>query len=272
MFKFFLKKNFCDGWDNFFFLTFSNLVTIVLLVASFFAIKYSAAVNPYLPNLTVILCSGVLMINLFAWGANAAQIADFCSGSFGMFFSAVKSVWKIGFAFGVMVSAAILIARYAISYYISLYFSSGSYLGLALTAFLGWFMVISAIALQWFIPLYFLQGNNGFKKCLKKSFIIFYDNVGFSVEVFIYNIVLFGFSCLFFMLMPGLNGIVLSSTNALRLRLYKYDWIEKMVEKEPDFEKDRDRRNEVPWDELIAEDKESLGPRNFKSFLFPWRS
>ena len=36
-------------------------------------------------------------------------------------------------------------------------------------------------------------------------------------------------------------------------------------------EKDRDRRNDVPWDELIADDKESLGPRNWKSFVFPWK-
>lgn len=271
MFKFFLKKNFCDGWDNFFFLIVSNIIMIALLVGSFLAVRYSAEINPYLPNLAIVLVSGIVMTALFAWGANAAKLADFCSGSFGLFFSAVKSVWKIGFAFGVTVSASLLIARYAISYYIQLYLSSGSYIGLVLTALLGWFVLISMIALQWFIPLYFLQGNNGFKKCLKKSFIIFYDNVAFSVEVFIYNIVLFGLSCVFFMLMPGLCGILLSSTNALRLRLYKYDWIEKMVEKEPDFEKDRDRRNEVPWDELIADDKESLGSRNWKSFLFPWK-
>ena len=73
------------------------------------------------------------------------------------------------------------------------------------------------------------------------------------------------------MIIPGLNGILLSSTNALRLRLYKYDWIEKMSENDPDFEKNRDKRNEVPWDELLAEDKESLGPRKLSSFLFPWK-
>ncbi|MBR1721433.1 MAG: hypothetical protein IJ727_02940 [Treponema sp.] len=271
MFKFFLKKNFCDGWDNFFFLVVSNIMTIVLLVASYVAISAAGEINPYLPNLAIVLCSGIVMIFIFAWGANAAKLADFCSGSFGLWFSAIRSVWKIGFAFGFMVSSVILIARFAISYYISLYVSSGNYLGLLLTALLGWFVLISAIALQWFIPLYFLQGNNGFKKCLKKSFIIFYDNVGFSVEIFIYNVGLFVLSCVFFMLMPGLNGILLSATNALRLRLYKYDWIEKMAESDPEFENNRDKRNEVPWDELLKDDKESLGPRNIKSFIFPWR-
>ena len=120
MILFLLKKNFCDGWDNFFFLIVSNIIMIALLVGSFLAVRSSAEINPYLPNLTLVVFSGIVMTALFAWGANAAKLADFCSGSFGLFFSAIKSVWKIGFAFGVMLSAGLLIARYAISYYVSL--------------------------------------------------------------------------------------------------------------------------------------------------------
>ena len=271
MFKFFLKKNFCDGWDNFFFLILSNVITLAVLVGSFFALSYSGVASPYLPNLVFILCSGVLMIDLFAWGANAAKIADFRDSTFSVFFMTLKSVWKIGFAFGAFVAFVLLLARFAISYYLTLYFRDGNFIGLLVTAALGWFLLVCVIALQWFVPLYFLQENNGFAKCLKKSFIIFYDNVFFSIEVFLYNIVLFLFSCFLLMLAPGLNGITLSSTNALRLRLYKYDWIEKMAETDPSFENDRDRRNEVPWDELLAEDKESLGPRKLSSFIFPWK-
>lgn len=271
MFTFFLKKNFCDGWDNFFFLVMSNAITIILLVGSYFAFTSAGDINPYLPNLAFVICFGILMVNLFAWGANAAKIADFCSPSFGVYISSLKSVWKIGFLFGAFVAAVLIIARFALSYYISMYFTKDSLVGLLLTAALGWFLLVSVIALQWFIPLYFLQGNNGFKKCLKKSFIIFYDNIFFSVEVFIYNILIFVLSCAFFMIIPGLNGILLSSTNALRLRLYKYDWIEKMSETDPDFENNREKRNEVPWEELIADDRESLGPRKLLSFVFPWK-
>ena len=257
MFKFFLKKNFCDGWDNFFFLILSNVVTIALLVGSFFAISYSASVHPMLPNCAFILCSGILMVSLFAWGANAAKIADFRAPSFSLFFTALKSVWKIGFAFGAFIALGLLLARFAVAYYLRLYFTDGNLVGLIVTAALGWFLLVSAISLQWFVPLYFLQENNGFSKCLKKSFIIFYDNVGFSIEVFFVNLVIFVLSCITFMLIPGLNGITLSSMNALRLRLYKYDWIEKMTESDPDFENNRDKRNEVPWEELLADDVES---------------
>ncbi len=271
MFGFYFKKNFADGWDNFFFLVLSNAVTILLLVGSYFALKAVDSFGPYAFLLAFILCMGILSVSLFAWGANAAKIADFRAPSFGVFFSALKSVWRIGLTFGVMVAVVLILVRFAVAYYLGMYFNDGSLLGLIITAALGWFVFVSAIALQYFIPLYFLQENNGFKKCLKKSFLIFYDNVAFSIELFFVNLLLFILSCVTFMIIPGLNGILLSSTNALRLRLYKYDWIEKMSETDPDFEKNRDKRNEVPWDELLAEDKESLGPRKLSSFIFPWK-
>lgn len=271
MFKFYLKKNFADGWDNFFFLVASNAVTILILVFSYFLLKATYSLHPYFLLGGFVIFSGVLSLSLFAWGANAAKIADFRSPSFGVFFSALKSVWKIGLSFGIFVSVALLLARVAVSYYLSAYFRDGNLIGLIVTAVLGWFLLVSAIALQWFIPLYFLQESNGFSKCLKKSFIIFYDNVGFSIKVFFVNILLFALSCVTFMIVPGLNGILLSSTNALRLRLYKYDWIEKMNDENPGFENDREKRSEVPWEELLAEDKESLGERKLSSFIFPWK-
>ena len=271
MFTFFLKKNFCDGWDNFFFLVLSNAVTILLLVGSVFALKTAFSVNPYLPLIVFVLCVALLFVQIFAWGANAAKIADFREGTFGVFFSALKSTWKIGFSFGAIIAIVLILVRFAVAYYLSMYFKDGNLIGLLITAALGWFILVSAIALQWFIPLYYLQENNGFKKCLNKSYIIFYDNVFFSIEVFFYNIILFVLSCVTFMILPGLNGISLSSMNALRLRLYKYDWIEKMTETDPDFEKNRDKREEVPWEELLAEDKESLGERKLSSFIFPWK-
>ena len=141
MFKFFLKKNFCDGWDNFFFLVLSNAVNIALLVGSFFAISYSASVHPLLPNATVIVCSGILMTSIFAWGANAAKIADFREATFSIFFTSLKQVWKIGFAFGAFIALGLLLARFAVAYYLRLYFMDGKLVGLIVTAALGWFLL-----------------------------------------------------------------------------------------------------------------------------------
>ena len=271
MFRFFLKKNFADGWDNLFFLLMQNVFPLVFLALSLVAMKYSFQTNVFLPYIVFVACSGLFSVLAFSCGMNAAKIANYDSPTIALFFKSLKHVWKIGFAFGAALAVATILIRFGIAYYLVLFLGEGRKIGLLFTAILGWFSLICLVALQWFIPLYFLQDNNNFSKCLKKSFIVFFDNPGFSVGVFLYNIFLLIVSCLLFLLVPGVGGIVLSSTNALRLRLYKYDWIEKMNEKEPGFENDRDRRSEVPWDELLAEDRETLGPRKLGSFIFPWK-
>ncbi len=267
MFKFFFKKNFCDGWDNFFFIVLSNLIPIALTIGAFFAVKFTSAVNQYLPNVTVALCFAVITLSVFSWGANAAALADFETPTFSNYFSTLKYVWKIGLLYGLFLAVAMFILRVAVAYYLSFYLKNGGYLYLIITALLCWFAIICVLALQWFIPLYFLQDDNGFIKCLKKSFIIFFDNAGFSVEVFLLNVLILALTFITVGIFPGVNGVLLSCTNALRLRLYKYDWLEE----HPEFLTDRDKRSEVPWDELLADDMESLGERKLSSFIFPWK-
>lgn len=271
MFRFFFKKNFADGWDNLFFLILSNVITVAFAAGSGFVVLKALTVNNLIGSALFVVCSGIVSIIVFAFGAVAAKVADFRAASFSVFLKAIKHVLAIGFLSGALFALFLLIVRFGTAYYFSSYLKDGNKISLLFTAVLAWFTLICIIALQWFIPLYYLQDSNDFIKCLKKSFIIFFDNAGFSVQIFLYNIFLFAFTCLTVGLVPGINGITLSCMNALRLRLYKYDWIEEMSEKDPDFINDRDKRNEVPWDELLAEDKESLGPRKLSSFLFPWK-
>ncbi len=267
MFNFFLKKNFCDGWDNLFMLLLLNLIFIAAGVACYFGVSLSISINPLLPNLAFPIFAGLFSILIFAWGANARKIADFNTPSFSLFFRTIPAVWKTAFAFGFLFAAFLLLAGHGIVFYFHQYLASGSYVSLILGAVLAWFSIVSLIALQWFIPLYFLQEENTFQKALKKSFIIFFDNAGFSIAVFLYNLLLFAMSIVTFGIMPGITGIFLSPMNALRLRLYKYDWLEE----HPEALNDRDKREEVPWGDLIAEDKESLGERKLASFIFPWK-
>ncbi len=263
MFKFFLKKNFADGWDNLFFLILMNAFSILLVLAVWFLFPIFSKIHPALPTLSLIAFSSILATLIFAYGAVSAKIANFDAGEISIFFRAFLYVWKISIPFGALLSILVLFVRFGIIYYLSL----GGVIGTIAVGLLGWFMLIVSISLQWFVPLYFLQRGNNFKKCLKKSFIIFFDNPAFSFGVFLYNIVLFAFSCALFLIAPGFAGVTLSSTNALRLRLYKYDWLEE----NPELQNDRDKRADVPWDELLAEDKETLGPRKLSSFIFPWK-
>ena len=99
MFGFFLKKNFCDVWDNLFYLILTNVLPVAIGVGSYFAISASAAINPYLPNAVFVLCAGVLMSVLFAWGANARKIADFNSPKWSLFLASLKKCFLTGFIF-----------------------------------------------------------------------------------------------------------------------------------------------------------------------------
>lgn len=270
MFTFFLKKNVCDGWDNLFSILITNIFSIVLGVGGIFAAATVTAINQLLGVLVIAFCSGLFMIPIFAWGANARKIADFNTPSFSVFFRTMAVVWKTAFAYGAMISLAAVAVLVGLRYYMHM-FADGNLFGLLLAAVLFWFMLISVFSLQWFIPFYFLQEENTFVKCLKKSFIVFFDNPLFSIAIFVHNVILFAFSIMLFFFVPGTSGITLACTNALRLRLYKYDWLEEMENKNPDFAKTRSRRVRVPWNELLAEDKELLGPRKLRSFLFPWK-
>lgn len=59
--------------------------------------------------------------------------------------------------------------------------------------------------------------------------------------------------------------MAITTSGALKLRLYKYDW----YEVNPGMTKEQ--RRDVPWQELIEKDKRILGPRKWKSFIFPWK-
>ena len=107
--------------------------------------------------------------------------------------------------------------------------------------------------------------NNDLKKSIKKSFIIFFDNPGFSLFMFLYTIFLVVLSIALFMIAPSFCGIVLAHTNGLRLRLYKYDWLETHPDASPAEKK------HIPWQELVAEDRDNVGPRTLKNFIFPWK-
>ncbi|MCR5724992.1 MAG: hypothetical protein K6G80_07900 [Treponema sp.] len=270
MFQFFFKKNFCDGWDNLFMLIVTNLFSIALGLGGAFLFAISLATHQIVSVLVLMACTGVLMIPIFAWGANARKIADFNTPTYATFFRTITVVWKAAFLFGALFSLLLVVVSIGIRYYLQL-FASGRLFGLLFAALLFWFLFICLLALQWFIPFYFLQEENTFIKCLKKSFIIFFDNPGFTFVLFLHNVLLLAVSVMLFFFVPGTSGIVLAQTNALRLRLYKYDWLEEMEAKEPGFSASRDKRAEVPWNELLAEDKEMLGPRGLKSFIFPWK-
>ena len=261
MFGFFIKKTFFDGWDNLFNLVVVNIVCLLsaLLLGGLIAIFYSF---PLILSVLILLTCVVFAVFSVAYGNVAADIANFKGVHIGDFFKAIPSSFKDGSLFGLVCGFLGIISLVAMRYYIQ---EIHSIIGFLLAAFLFWIDVVIFLSFQWFVAIRSLM-HNDFRKCLKKCFLIFFDNTGFSILMGIYTLICFllSFFCVGFV--PSLSGIVLAQTNALRLRLYKYDYLEQHPELETPAQ-----RKKIPWEELIYDDREALGPHKLKQMFFPWK-
>ena len=247
MYGFILKKNFCDAWDNLLSVVITNILFLftglgIVLLSSFFTNKCSENITDvvfYSVQMGILLLGLiVLCIIAFAYGEIAAKIADFKGIAILDFFKAVPGVIKDAVLFAIL---------------------------LLVGAMLFWIDIFIVLSLQWFIPLRSTM-HNKFGKTLKKCFIIFFDNTGYSILLALNNLVMVALSVLLIGLTPSIAGIAIAKQNALRIRLYKYDYLEE----HPELKTKKERR-QIPWEELIYEDRETLGPRKLRSFLFPWK-
>ncbi len=261
MFGFLLKKNFCDGWDNLFSLVIVNIAVLFSGIGFLYLFKL-ANNSDLLIYLIFVLACIYFSIFAFAYGELAGKIANFEGIHILDFFKTIPSVLLDACLYGILVALISIISIVAFDYY---FIQLQSLTGLFLGAMIMWVDVFLALSLMWFIPIRSLM-HNDFKKCLKKCFIISFDNTGFTIAMGLYNLVMIVLSVVFIGFFPSMAGILIANTNALRLRLYKYDYLED----HPELQTKRQRR-QIPWEELIYEDREALGPRKFKSFFMPWK-
>lgn len=262
MIGFIIKKNFYDGWDNLFGVVIANVIFLFAGIGLIFLNAFSR-INLGLEALAFVFSCIVLSIIAFAYGDTAAQIAEYNGTSILDFFKAIPGVLKDAALFGVMIALIIIVSAVGLDYY---FLQRQSLITAFLGALLLWVDIFILFSLQWFIPIRSLMHNN-FRKCLKKSFIIFFDNTGFSVAMGLYNFVLMILSVVCVGFFPSMAGISISCTNALRLRLYKYDYLEE----HPELTTKKERK-QIPWEELLYEDKEITGTRTLRDFLFPWKA
>ncbi|MGL4987337.1 MAG: hypothetical protein ACRC5H_09420 [Treponemataceae bacterium] len=273
MLKFLLKKNFYEVWDNLLFFVLSNFFFILLGIGSFFLLSF-ASIQPVFLILSLFILIPLSMIFICSVNKVTADLSNYKSISIKNLFKNILLVWKFAILFGLFLSVLVVLLFIGIHFYLSL----GNFMGLFLSGVLFWFSVIFILAFQWTLPVY-AQLDNGFKKSIKKSFILLFDNMWFSIYLFLNNVIFFIFLLLvsinypffsglliLFLLIPGLTGLLLSVNNALKLRLYKYDWIDAHPN-----ENIRTLQKNIPWEDLLKEDEEIVGERTLKNFIFPWR-
>lgn len=279
MIGFFVKKTFFDGWDSLFKMTIYN-VPFAFFVAGIFAVCC------FIPSVSVVyavLAVSVIVISVYFCSLSEVtyKIADNKKVEFSDFKTSFVKNWKIGISVGFIFVAFLAVVFFVIPFYLS----KGNFENTLISAFFFWFLLVFLLAFQWAIPVH-VQLNNTLGKSIKKGCILLLDNPGLSVFLFIYSIFRIAISCFLLFLFPSLSGLSLVQNEAFKLLLYKYDWLE---EKENEFAENlkksedagedvsgqtfspKQLRKQIPWDKLLEQDKEILGKRTFKNFIFPWK-
>lgn len=274
MFGFFFKKNLCDVWDNLFYVVITNFFSLIVLFCAVMAYRYELLLEmnevwrkPLFLG-TFIVVSILVCTVAFAGGENAYSVAKFNAPRYGDFFGKLLRSLKDGAMIGLFIGVVSAVAVVSIPFYFRMWKpadgSTGSIVWLGFIILIFWFLFATFFALQWYMPVRIIM-KNGFFKCLKKSYLLLLDNMGFSFALAFLNLLNALLTVVTFGLYPGMTGVMITNMNALRMRMYKYDWLEV----NPDLS--LEERKDVPWDDLLAKDRKILGPRPLKSFIFPWK-
>jgi uncharacterized membrane protein YesL len=184
-------------------------------------------------------------------------MADYKSVSFADFFRYIREALKASLTLGGITAAQVVILSIAFPFYLSV----GGVIGLAAMSLIFWVSIIWWLASQYFFPVR-QRLDRKIGKILKKSLLLFFDNTGFTIFMGLGTLFILGISTFTAFLLPGFSAILLWHQIGLRLRLYKYDYIEAHAEAD---------RKRIPWSKLLMNDQERVGPRSLKGMIFPWK-
>jgi len=257
MILFSIKKSFFDLWDHLLPSALINLGFIVLL-----AIPVSL---PFpLSKVSTVLAMIVLVVGLlicFVYMGIVARITQKITDYEGLewkdFPAALREMWPQSVVLGGIYILHVILLLIALPFYANIQ----HVLALAAIAFLFWASVIWLLASLFFLPVRTrLDTKTG--KILKKCFILFFDNTGFAIAMGIGAVVIMAGSVVTALLIPGITGLFIWLQTGLKLRIYKYDYLEENP--------NADRRR-IPWDALLVEDRVRVGKRSLKGMIFPWK-
>ncbi|MDR1257154.1 MAG: hypothetical protein LBJ86_05350 [Spirochaetaceae bacterium] len=257
---FLLKKTFFDLCDNA--LRLALLNAGLLVSAAFFMIvrrllalffPLSAAVSGGVFFLGAIWC----FVYLSAVSLCVKNISDYGTFGFNDFLRALRSAWTGGAAYGVYFCAAAAAVIFTIPFYLLL----GNTAGLFAASAVFWTVVASGIILQYFFAVRARLGAKNIK-AVKKCVLLFIDNPLFFIGTMLLSVLFFAASVVSAFLIPGPAGILLFADEALRLRLLKYDWLE---------QNGGESARCVPWDTILAGEREKTGSRTMRGIFFPWK-
>jgi hypothetical protein len=206
----------------------------------------------------VLLLIGVAALAVLCGAASrmTADIVDYKQPGFAEFFGFLKQSWANSLLGAGLLAAYLFVVSVAFPFY-----AGKGVVGWLAMGLLFWVTVAALLAAQYFFPIQ-SRLDRKFRKIIRKSFLLLFDNTIFTFGLLAVALVIFVASAFTAFLLPGVATVFLWWSTALKLRLYKYDWLEQNP--------GADRRK-VPWDALLIDDRERVGKRTLKGMIFPWK-
>ncbi|MGE4583232.1 MAG: hypothetical protein AB7C91_01145 [Sphaerochaeta sp.] len=254
---FFLKKAFFDGWDNLISMVVLNLGFLLILLALMGSLSLFGS-NALLGVLALLLSLG--LFSFYSTGACASThaYAKYERPGWEGFKRGIRESWRHALLYWFLLVLDLSLIFFVIPFYLS--YSSA--LGMLLSVILFWVFLGLTFALFYYLPLFFHMQGDRPTKTLKKSFILVFDNLFFTLFFALYQVVNLVFSLLLAGLAPGVTGMLLAQSDAVKLLMFKYDYLEE--------HSDADRKH-IPWEELLYDERECVGHRSLKNMIFPWK-
>ena len=258
MVGFFIKKAFFDGWDNLIGLVLFNLIYIALIFAGLWGSSYLTALSPML---SFVLLAVVLLAYSLIAGGTAAVVSNYSNYQ--------RDSWN-AFRGGIVRNIRHSLLFFAMNFLFFMniilimpfYMSMGNIVGIAAVVVMAWIEIFLALAVAYYFPLMNLLPGDRPLKTLRKCLIIIGDNLGFTFFLVLYRLFMLVMSVLTMGLVPGVTGAQLAEQDAMKLLMFKYDYL--------DENKGADRKH-LPWEDLLYDEKEKVGPRSLKNMIFPWK-
>lgn len=258
MLGFTIKKAFFDTWDNLLAAALYNLGFVLVAAVPFLALDGLVGLGAEFFSI-IGWALGVLLVFLYLGGLSfvARDMTDYMNVGPLTFWKYIKEAAPVSLVLGGIYLAQAFVTSVALPVYASM----GNILGLAALVFLFWASVIWILASQFVFPVR-SRLNSHVGTVLKKSFMVFFDNTGYSLFMAAGIIALGALSLPLAFLIPGPVGVLIWMQTGFKLRLMKYDHLDE----HPDT-----KRSDIPWDELLYDERERVGTRTLRGMIFPWK-
>jgi energy-converting hydrogenase Eha subunit C len=255
MFGFLIKKTFFDMYDNLIAIALLN-AGFILVLAFCFYLPWALRTLPVVPF--VVLGIGFFLLFAYLGGVSGItrEISDFQRPDMHSFAAYLRSSLPSSLILAVINLTLLFLFRTAFPFYSHM----DMLIGQIASSLLVWFLIIWILAFQYAFPIQ-SRLDRSIRKILKKMFLLLLDNPLFTLGLMLTSVLIFLLSLLTAFLLPGIATVLLLTNAGLRLRLYKYDYLEQHPES----------RKRIPWEMLLSEDRERVGKRTLKGMIFPWK-